>query len=113
MPHKSARIRRSKSEAEEANWYATPEGRRHTEREFASALRMGKIARSAGLKIQKTDAQVLERLMEQAKENATRSISIRVPIADLERAKRIAEETGEGYQTVLKRAIRVGLRRAG
>jgi len=37
-------------------------------------------------------------LMEQAKQKATRSISIRVPIADLEQAQRIAEETGIGYQ---------------
>jgi hypothetical protein len=35
------------------------------------------------------------------------------PVADLERAKRIAEETGVGYQTVLKQAIRRGLMKAG
>ena len=51
--------------------------------------------------------------MEQAKKSATRSISIRIPITDLERARRVAEETGVGYQTVLKRAIRDGLKRAG
>jgi predicted DNA binding CopG/RHH family protein len=51
--------------------------------------------------------------MEQAKETATRAISIRIPIADLERAERIAGETGVGYQTVLKRAIREGLTKAG
>ena len=54
---------------------------------------------------------VLEQLMEQAKESATRSISIRIPITDLERARRVAEETGVGYQTVLKQAIRDGLKR--
>jgi len=47
-----------------------------------------------------------------AKQNATRAISIRVPISDLERAKRIAEETGVGYQTVFKKAARDGLNRA-
>jgi hypothetical protein len=31
----------------------------------------------------------------------------------LERAKRIAAETGVGYQTVLKQAIREGLKKAG
>ena len=51
--------------------------------------------------------------MERAKLNATRSISIRVPIADLERAQRIAEKAGIGYQTVLKQAIREGLKRVG
>ena len=51
--------------------------------------------------------------MEQAKEKATRAISIRIPIADLERAERIADKTGVGYPTVLKRAIREGLKKAG
>jgi hypothetical protein len=102
-----------KSEAEESAWYATPEGRRQTEREFTRALRDGTLSRSAGLRIAKTDSKILERLLEQAKESATRAISIRIPVADLERAKRIAEETGVGYQTVLKQAIREGLRKAG
>jgi predicted DNA binding CopG/RHH family protein len=51
--------------------------------------------------------------MEQAKESATRAISIRIPVADLERAQRIAGQMGVGYQTVLKRAIREGLKKAG
>jgi predicted DNA binding CopG/RHH family protein len=48
--------------------------------------------------------------MEQPKRNATRPISIRIPVADLERARRIAAAVGVGYQTVLKEAIRLGLR---
>jgi predicted DNA binding CopG/RHH family protein len=51
--------------------------------------------------------------MQQAKENATRAISLRVPIADLERAKRIAAQSGVVYQAVLKQAIREGLKKAG
>ena len=113
MPSKSTIVPRFKSDIEEADWYATPQGRRQTQREFARALRAGTLIRSAGLKIRKTDPKVLEQLMEQAKESATRAISIRIPIADLERAKRVAEETGVGYQTVLKQAIRDGLMRAG
>jgi predicted DNA binding CopG/RHH family protein len=50
--------------------------------------------------------------MEQAKAKATRAISIRLPIADIELAKRIAEAQGVGYQSVLKLAIRKGLKRA-
>jgi len=46
-------------------------------------------------------------------EKTTRAISIRVPIADLEQARRIAAASGVGYQTVLKQAIREGLKRAG
>jgi predicted DNA binding CopG/RHH family protein len=49
--------------------------------------------------------------MEQAKEKATKAISIRVPVADIERAQEIADKQGVGYQTVLKQAIREGLRK--
>ena len=113
MPDKSTDVPRSRSEAREADWYQTPEGRRQTEREFARALKEGTLIRSAGSKITRTDQKAIEALVEQAKRNATRPISIRVPIADLERAQRIAAATGVGYQTVLKKAIRQGLKRTG
>ena len=98
---------------DEAGWYATPEGRRQTQREFARALKEGTVIRSTGSGIAKTDPRVLERLMEQAMQKTTRAISIRIPIADLERARHIAAAAGVGYQTVLKQAIREGLKRAG
>jgi hypothetical protein len=113
MPRKSTDSPKFKSEADEADWYRTPQGRRQTQREFARALSGGTLIRSHGSKIAKTDPKVLQRLLEQAKRNATRSISIRVPIADLEHAQRIANKAGIGYQTVLKQAIREGLKRAG
>jgi len=113
MPRNSTNVPRFKSEAEEADWYATPEGRRQTQREYVRAVRAGSLSRSPGMKAAKTNPKALQQLMEQAKERATRAISIRIPIADLERAERIAEETGVGYQTVLKRAIREGLKKAG
>jgi predicted DNA binding CopG/RHH family protein len=102
-----------KAKPGEAGWYATPAGRRQTQRAFARALKEGTLIRSAGSKITKSDPKMLEQLMEQARRNATRSISIRVPIADLEQAQEIADKTGVGYQTVLKEAIREGLKRAG
>jgi hypothetical protein len=113
MPRKSTDVVKSKVSAGEADWYATPQGRLQTKREFARALKEGTLIRSAGSKIARSDPRVLEQLMDEAKRNATRSISIRVPIADLEQARRIAEKTGVGYQTVLKQAIRDGLKRAG
>jgi len=112
MPRKSAEPQKFKSESEEAAWYATPEGRRQTEREFTRAIRQGRLTRSDGRDIPKTDPKLLNALMERARRNATRAISIRVPIADLERARQIAAKTGVGYQSVLKKAIREGLKRA-
>ncbi|MGB9454576.1 MAG: hypothetical protein WCB12_00910 [Bryobacteraceae bacterium] len=113
MRRKSNDVPRFESEAEEADWYATPHGRRQTQREFARALKDGTLIRSAGSNLSRTGSKVLERLIAQAKRNATRPISIRVPIADLEEAQQIARKTGVGYQTVLKQAIRKGLKRAG
>jgi hypothetical protein len=113
MRRKSTSHSRVKSDAEQTDWYASEQGRRQTQREFDRALRTGTLSRSTGLKAAKTDPKGLLRLMEQAKENATRAISIRIPIADLERARRIAEKTSVGYQVVLKQAIRQGLKNAG
>src|ERR1043166_2376937 len=113
MPRKSRSTRQFKSEAEEADWYTTPKGRQQTQHEFARALKSGSLSRSPGVTATKTSRIRLEQLMEQAKQNATRAISIRVPIADLERAQKIAAKIGVGYEVVLKRAIREGLKKAG
>ncbi len=107
--------RRSKAEQEaeasEAAWYATPEGRRQTQREFERAVKGGALLRSEGSPIPATDAKVLAELMEKAKAKATKAISIRVPVADIERAQQIAAREGTGYQTILKRAIHTGLKK--
>jgi hypothetical protein len=113
MPRKSTKAPAFKSEPEEADWYTTPDGRRQTAREFERALRTGTLARSSGLNLKRSDPELLKQLMEEARQKATRPISIRIPIADLEHAKRIAERKGLGYQAVLKKAIRDGLKRAG
>ena len=113
MPRKSKKLSESRSETEEADWYQSPEGRRQTQREFERALKNGTLIRSPGLRIARTNPAVLETLLEQAKMNATRPISIRLSIADIERAKNIASKQGIGSQTVLKRVIRTGLARAG
>jgi len=112
MPHKSTDTPKLNANAG-SDWYATPQGRRQTQREFARALKDRTLVRANGSKIARSDPKLLAQLMDDAKRNATRSISIRVPIADLEQAQQIAEKTGVGYQTVLKQAIREGLKRAG
>ena len=109
MPRRSTK----QANKSEAAWYATPEGRRQTQREFERALRSGAVVRSKGSRIARTDLKLLEALMKNAKANATRPISIRLPIADIELAQKIAAQKGVGYQTVLKQAIRTGLKKAG
>jgi hypothetical protein len=99
------------SAAAEAAWYASQEGRRQAQREFERALKRGAILRSEGSTIPLTHAKVLAELVEKAKANVTKAISIRLPVADLDRAQQIAAREGIGYQTVLKQAIRAGLRK--
>ena len=113
MPRKSTKPSESRSELEGADWYADPEGRRQTQREFERALKNGTLIRSSGSRLPRTNPDILETLLKQAKANATRPVSLRLPIADIELAKSLASKRGIGYQTVLKQAIRKGLKRAG
>lgn len=110
---KHARVPQLASEGEEAAWYATPEGQRVTEREFRRAIRQGEVEVCRdGEKIRRTDVAKLRLLLEQARANITTPVSIRLPVGDLEAAKRVAEKRGIGYQTLLKELIHNGLTRA-
>lgn len=97
MPRKSKAEPQSRTA--EAAWYAAPAGRRQTQREFERALRQGTLLRSPGSPIRPTDLKVLAELVEQAKAKATKAISIRLPVADLERARQIAAREGIGHQS--------------
>jgi hypothetical protein len=68
MLRKSTDVLKVKSDAEEADWYATPQGRRQTRREFDRALKDGTLG-SAGSKIAKTDPRLLQQLIEQVKQS--------------------------------------------
>jgi predicted DNA binding CopG/RHH family protein len=134
MPGKSTTKKlRFKSEAEEAEWYRTPEGKRQRQRTSRKALRKGRIiveekisirramnlARSCkvvvlkkGADIKPTNPALLRELMNRAKAKKTQAVSLRIPVSDIDAAKKIGAQTGLGYQTVLKEIISKGLRRA-
>jgi hypothetical protein len=125
-----------KSELEEADWYHSPAGKRYTSQKLADAMRKGIMISEArtpeerkaamnqarsegravrfkyGLEVKRTDPAVLENLMKRVKAKQTQSVSLRIPLADLEKAKKLAEKTGIGYQTLLKEIIHEGLQRA-
>jgi len=113
MPRKSTKLSKSRSELDEADRCVSAQGRRQTQREFERALKNGALIRSSGSRIPRTSPDVFEALLKQAKVNATRPVSLRLSIADIELARSIASKQGIGYQTVLKQAIRKGLKRAG
>jgi predicted DNA binding CopG/RHH family protein len=97
------------TEAEAADWFASPAGRRHAEQTLRRAIREGTV-KVTNEKTPRTDPAVLEELLERARQSMTKAVSLRIPTSDIETAKRIAQKKGLGYQTVLKQAIREGLR---
>ena len=86
------------SESEEADWWASPEGR-----EFV--IQQSREAGTAGRKVRGLE------LVERLKKQASRQIALRLPEADLAQARKIAERKGIGYQTLLKMLVREGLTR--
>jgi predicted DNA binding CopG/RHH family protein len=77
------------SRQEEAAWYET-----HRDQLLGDLMRYGRMV----------PARIIEK---------TRQLIIRIPIADIERAREIGAQKGLPYQTILKQAIRDGLKRAG
>jgi predicted DNA binding CopG/RHH family protein len=133
MPTKSTSKSRFKNETEEADWLASPAGRRAVTRKFQDAVRNGTIvvdepislqkatalARSGnavvvrkGSPIKATGSAKLAEIVAEAHAAMTQAVSLRIPRRDLDAAKRVAEKKGVGYQTVLKEIIRKGLRQA-
>src|SRR5665213_3672754 len=98
MPLKSTKLHKSRSGAGEADWYASPQGRRQTQREFEKALKDGTLIHSSRSRTPRTNPEILKTLLERAKANATRPVSIRLSIADIELARKIAARRGTGYQ---------------
>lgn len=124
-----------KSEAEEADWYHTPEGRQYISRKTAAARKRGVItvearspeARRAalaeakrtgkfvrfvnGTEIQPTDPAVLQQIKDRVEAKQTVAISLRISQQDLDIARQLADKAGIGYQTLLKDIIHEGLTR--
>jgi hypothetical protein len=69
MARKSTELHEAVSRTGEPDWYASPEGRRQTQREFERALKDGTLVRSSGPDIPRTNPRLLSKLLEQAKVN--------------------------------------------
>jgi len=86
------------NEAEEADWWASRQGR-----EF--------VQQNAGAPAQETTAQKGSRLVRGLNKTATVQIALRLPETDLTKARELATRKGVGYQTLLKMLVHEGLRR--
>jgi predicted DNA binding CopG/RHH family protein len=56
---------------------------------------------------------IADLLLKQGRRGAvpTKSVSVRLPVTDIERARKLAEKRGVGYQTVIKTLLHEALKR--
>ena len=93
---KTAPLPKFANEEEEANWWASEEGR-----QFLKAQSARRREKSPGSKL----------VAKVAKANSVQ-VALRLPSPDLAKAREIAERKGIGYQTLLKMIVHEGLERA-
>jgi predicted DNA binding CopG/RHH family protein len=86
------------NESEEADWWASAEGRSFVKQKSAELASQGKKLQGSALvsKLNKT---------------ASVQIALRLPESDLAEARKIATRKGIGYQTLLKMLLHEGLQR--
>ncbi len=101
MPKAKTEIPEFKTESREADWWASAEGR-------AFLKKKSKESRTNGIK--PAGSKLVTRL-NQTQPRASTQIALRLPDADLEQARKIAERKGIGYQTLLKMLVHEGLER--
>jgi predicted DNA binding CopG/RHH family protein len=98
MPSKMARPKVPKfaNEADEARWW--DEHKKMVEENLLRAMRDGTAQRGTA-----------QRLIREARES--KNITIRMPTADIERARKLSDKKGLGYQTLIKMLLHESLER--
>lgn len=96
MKRKTIALPAFANEAEEADWWASRQGRQFLKQQTADPRR--KPAKGS-------------RLAAQLNRTASVQIALRLPGTDLEKARELATRKGIGYQTLLKMLVHEGLRR--
>ncbi len=94
---KQIEIPKFKNESQEADWWASREGREYLKERSAAARRSGTKFAGAPLVA--------------ALKKSSVQIAIRIPEQDLDQARKIATRKGIGYQTLLKMLVHEGLER--
>ncbi|MGA2196547.1 MAG: CopG family antitoxin [Bryobacteraceae bacterium] len=100
MNNRTLEMPKFKNESEEADWWASPAGRNYVKRKSAEA-------QSKGIKVAGSS------LIAKLNRKSSVQIAIRLPEADIARARKLAERKGLGYQTLLKMLVHEGLVREG
>jgi hypothetical protein len=86
------------NEAQEADWWASREGRQFVKQKAAGTGKKGGMPRGS-------------RLVGQLNKVASVQIALRLPEPDVAKARELATRKGIGYQTLLKMLVHEGLRR--
>lgn len=98
MARKPVKMPKFRNESEEADWWASAEGRAYVQKKAKEAQAVG--TRFSG-----------SPLVARLNKKSSTQIAIRLPGADIEEARKIAGRKGIGYQTLLKMIVHEGLRR--
>src|SRR5260370_38460247 len=93
MNKRTLEMPKFKSQSEEADWWASRAGRDYVKQ------------RSSGFKAAGSG------LVTELNKKSTIQIAIRLPEADIARARKLAERKGLGYQTLLKMLVHEGRER--
>jgi predicted DNA binding CopG/RHH family protein len=98
MPSKAERpkVPKFENEADEARWW--DEHKKMVEENLLRAMRDGTALRGTA-----------QRLVREARES--KNITIRLPVADIKRARKLSAKKGLGYQTLIKMLLHESLER--
>jgi predicted DNA binding CopG/RHH family protein len=98
MKKRPINIPRFENEAEEADWWASREGREFLKRKSAASTKKASAAKGS-------------RLVGQLNRATSVQIALRLPEPDIAKARELATRKGIGYQTLLKMLVHEGLQR--
>jgi len=98
MKKKTIEIPKFATEADEADWWASREGRAYLKSGATNALKKGVSG---------------SRLVAKLNRTTSVQIALRLPEPDVAKARELAMRKGIGYQTLLKMLVHEGLRREG
>ena len=98
MGRRTVEMPKFKNESDEADWWASPAGRAYVKRKSAEAS-------ARGVKFKGS------RLVAAMNRDRSVQIAIRLPAADIARARKLAVRKGIGYQTLVKILLHEGLER--
>jgi hypothetical protein len=98
MKKKPITIPKFANEPEEADWWASREGREFVKQHAAGSAKKGRASKGS-------------RLVSQLNRTSSVQIALRLPEPDVAKARELATRKGIGYQTLLKMLVHEGLRR--